>query len=69
MNFSIVCNNSGGQIFSLTVWLTFSCESPLLLKDTSIPPNPLFIILVVVIVPVPNFDPNKLLLPNNDAIN
>lgn len=71
LNFSTVCNNSGGQTFSLTaVGLIFPCESPLSFEDTSNPPSPLFVVLVVVVVvPVTNFDPNKLPLPNSDAVN
>lgn len=71
MNFSIVCNNSGGQIFSLAAaGLVFVCENPLLLDDISNPPNPLLVVLVVVVVPlVANFDPNKLPLPKSDAVN
>lgn len=66
MNFSIVCNNSGGQIFSLAA---FDRENPLLLDDIYNPPSPLLIVLVVVVVTlVANFDPNKLPLPKSDVV-
>lgn len=68
----MVCISSFGNKFSFAaVGLLLPWERPLLLTETSNPPNPLLVVEVVVVVVV-NFVPAKPLLliePNKDAVN